>query len=91
MLDVKAEFTQYCGPSVKFEAEKRDGRTIMIEYTIPAIDMERRKVVGHLRNGLERVLMRVVRQMAASAQGDAYHRTGHFDADLARLLQGKTL
>lgn len=91
MLDIKAEFTQYCGPSVKFERDIRDGRTLTIEYTIPAIDTECRKVVGHLRNGLERVLMRAVRQMAASASADAYHRTGHRDADMQHLLQGKTL
>src|SRR5882757_8936190 len=90
-MDVAAEFSRYCGPSVKFEVCQRDGRTITIEYSIPAISTERRRVIAHLRNGLEIVLRRVVRQMAASASADAYRATGNRDADMAKLLRGKVL
>jgi hypothetical protein len=91
MLDIKAEFTAYCGPSARFEAERREGRMIWIEYSIPALGPEKRKVVAHLRNGLERVLLTAVRQLAASAAADAYRRTGQRDGDMAKLLQGKVL
>lgn len=89
-MDIKSEFTQFCGPSVLFLDVMREGRTITINYSIPALEF-RGQIIGHLRNGLETVLRRVVRQMADSARNDAYRRTGHRDADMAHLLSGRTI
>lgn len=90
-MDIKSEFTKLCGPSVLFGKEERAPRTITIIYTIPAIDHDLRRVTAHLRNGLESVLRAAVKQMADSARNDAYHRTGHREADMQRLLSGKTI
>lgn len=90
-MDIKTEFTKFCGPSVLFGREERAPRTITIIYTIPAIDDDPRRVTAHLRNGLESVLRAAVKKMADSARNDAYHRTGHRDADMQRLLSGRTV
>lgn len=92
MLDIKAEFTAFCGPSVLFHHETHAGRNLRITYTIPALDpADKRFIVAHLRNGLESVLRKAVRRAADSARLDAYHRTGHRDADMQKLLSGRTL
>lgn len=90
-MDIKAEFTQYCGPSVLYKSHGQGGRILEIIYTIPALDEEEHSISDHLRNGLESTLRRSVRQMADSARNDAYHRTGHREADMARLLSGRTV
>lgn len=90
-MDIKSEFTLYCGPSALYKSHERQGRTLRIVYTIPALSEDQHTVAGHLRNGLETVLRREVRRMAGSARNDAYHRTGHRDADMARLLSGRTV
>lgn len=92
-MDIRALFTEYCGPSVLFISSSRENvRTIKIEYSIPAIDPEERRfVIGYLRNGLESVLRRQVLRAADHARMDAYRRTGHRDADLKRLLSGRTI
>lgn len=90
-MDIKAEFTEYCGPSVLYKSHAREGRTLRIFYTIPALSEDQREIVVHLRNGLESTLRRQVRMMADSARNDAYHRTGHREADMARLLSGRTV
>lgn len=90
-MDIKSEFTQFCGPSVLYKSHERRDRTLRIVYTIPALSEDERKVHGHLRNGLETVLRRAVRQLADSARQDAYHRTGHRDADMQRLLSGRII
>lgn len=90
-MDIKSEFTLYCGPSVLYKSHERDGRTLRIVYTIPALSEGERTISGHLRNGLESILSRAVRQMADSARNDAYHRTGHREADMQRLLSGRTV
>jgi hypothetical protein len=91
-MDIKAEFTHYCGPSVLFIAEHRQGHTLKITYTIPALDpIDHRFVIAHLSNGLEQVLRRAVRRAADHARQDAYRRTGHYAADMKHLLSGRTL
>lgn len=90
-MDIAAEFTLFCGPSVLYKSHDRKSRTLEIVYTMPALSEDERKVFGHLRNGLESTLRRTVRQMADSARNDAYHRTGHRDADMQRLLSGRTV
>lgn len=89
-MDIKSEFTQFCGPSVLFVDVVREGRTIRINYSIPALEF-RVQIIAHLRNGLESTLRRAVRQMADSARNDAYRRTGHREADMQRLLSGRTV
>lgn len=90
-MDVKTEFTLYCGPSVLYKSHSREGRGLKIVYTIPALSEDERTVHAHLRNGLASVLRRAVCTMADSARNDAYRRTGHRDADMARLLSGRTI
>lgn len=90
-MDIKAEFTEFCGPSVLYNSHERQNRTLRIVYAIPALSDDPRTVHAHLRNGLETVLRRAVRQMADSARRDAYHRTGHRNADMQRLLSGRTV
>lgn len=90
-MDIKSEFTQFCGPSALYKSHDRKPRTLEIVYTIPALSEDERKVFGHLRNGLESVLRRTVRQMADSARRDAYHRTGHREADMKQLLSGRVI
>ena len=91
MLDVKDEFTRFCGPSVLFvERHTTHGRTLKIVYTIPAIDTdERRFVIAHLRNGLESVLRQAVRRCAKQAFDDAYVRTGQRAGDMRQLMSGR--
>lgn len=72
-----------------YSSHVKDSRTLTVVYTIPALGEERYRVVAHLRNGLAIVLMRAVRQAAHSASDHAYRATGHRDADMKRLLQGK--
>lgn len=88
-MDVKAEFTKFCGPSVLYSSHSREGHTLTVVYTIPAIGGETYKAVAHLRNGLAIVLMRAVRAAAASAANHAYVATGHREADMKQLLKGK--
>lgn len=88
-MDIKSEFTEFCGPSVLYKSHERQGRTLRIVYTIPALSEDQRTISGHLRNGLESILRREVRRMAGSARNDAYHRTGHRDADMKQLLSGR--
>jgi len=89
-MEIRDEFTRFCGPSVLFLARvATTGRTLKLTYTIPAIDHEPRFVIAHLRNGLESVLRQAVRRCAEQARQDAYRRTGHRDADMKQLLQGK--
>lgn len=92
-MDIKTEFTDFCGPSVLYKSHVKEGRTLRIFYSIPAVDQDqdRRVVVSHLRNGLETILRRTVRAMADSARNHAYHRTGHRDADMQRLLSGRVI
>lgn len=90
-MDIKSEFILFCGPSVLYKSHLKEGRTLRIYYTIPALSEDTRTVSGHLRNGLETILRRAVRQMADSARRDAYHLTGHRDADMAQLLSGRTV
>lgn len=90
-MDIKSEFTQFCGPSALYKSHNRQPRTLEIVYTIPAVSEDEHKVFGHLRNGLESTLRKQVRMIAASARIDAYRRTGHRDADMARLLSGRTV
>lgn len=90
-MDIKSEFTHFCGPSVLYKSHDRQPRTLEIIYTIPAVSEDEHKVFGHLRNGLESVLRRAVRAMAGSARNDAYHRTGHREADMKQLLSGRTV
>lgn len=89
MLDVEQEFKRYCGPSVLFQHHIKDGRTLTICYTIPALGDDPHRVVANLRNGLESVLRITVKQMAGSAFNHAYRATGHREADMQRLLQGR--
>lgn len=89
MLDVKAEFTRFCGPSALYSSHSREPRTLTVIYTIPALGEDTHRVVAHLRNGLQVVMMRAVRQAAASAANHAYVATGHREADMKQLLQGK--
>lgn len=89
MLNVAEEFKRFCGPSVLFDHHIKDGRTLTICYSIPAIGDERYRVVAHLRNGLDSVLRMTVKQLGGSAFNHAYRVTGHRDADMQRLLQGK--
>lgn len=90
-MDIKSEFMEFCGPSVLYKSHVKEGRTLRIFYTIPALSEDERKVVAHLRNGLASVLRREVRRMADSARNDAYHRTGHREADMKQLLSGRTV
>lgn len=89
MLDVKAEFTRFCGPSALYSSHTKEPRTLTLVYTIPAIGTDTHRVVAHLRNGLSVVLMRAVRQCAASAANHAYAATGHREADMQQLLKGR--
>lgn len=92
MLDIRDEFTRFCGPSVLFvERVSTMDRTLRIKYSIPALEDEPRFVVMHLRNGLESVLRKAVHRAADSARLDAYRRTGHRDADMKQLLSGRTI
>jgi hypothetical protein len=92
-MDIKAVFTEFCGPSVLFVAETHSNpHTLKITYSIPALDPDdRRFAVAHLRNGLETVLRQAVKRCADHARLDAYNRTGHREADMARLLSGRTV
>lgn len=90
-MDIKSEFTQFCGPSVLYKSHGQNTRILEIIYIIPAISDDPHRIHGYLRNGLESVLRRAVRQMADSARNDAYRRTGHREADMQRLLSGKTI
>lgn len=89
MFDIKAEFTRFCGPSALYSSHTKEPRTLTLVYTIPAIGADTHRVVAHLRNGLSVVLMRAVRQCAASAANHAYVATGHREADMQQLLRGK--
>lgn len=91
MLDIKNEFTLFCGPSVLYRSHDQQPRTLKIVYTIPAVSEDKREVFGHMRNGLASVLRQTVRAMAASARNDAYRQTGHRDADMAHLLSGRVI
>lgn len=89
-MDIKAVFTEFCGPSVLFVEEKHPFRTLTIVYTIPALDPDKKwQTVAHLRNGLEVVLRQAVKRCADHARQDAYRRTGHRDADMKQLLRGR--
>lgn len=90
-MDIKIEFTEFCGPSVLYKSHAKEGRTLRIFYTIPALSEDQRQIIAHLRNGLESTLRRQVRMAADSARNDAYHRTGHRDADMKQLLSGRTV
>lgn len=89
MLDIRAEFTRFCGPSVLHASHSRENRTLTVVYTIPALGGDAYRVVAHLRNGLATTLRRAVRQAAASAAAHAYNATGHRDADMQQLLKGR--
>lgn len=91
MFDIKEEFKRFCGPSVLFDHHIKDGRNLTICYSIPAIDGTKYRVVAHLRNGLDTVLRATIKQLAGSAFNHAYRITGHRDADMQRLLQGRTV
>lgn len=90
-MDIRDVFAQYCGPSVQFIRSVKSGRTLRIEYSIPAVGPEVRFIVGHLPDGTQLILWRVTRRAAAHARDDAYHRTGHYAADLKRLLSGRII
>lgn len=88
-VDVAGLFKAYCGPSAKFAGWRKDGRTLTIEYTIPALSDEKKKIVCNLRNGLDQILRRQVIRCADSARNDAYMATGQWAADVQQLLRGK--
>lgn len=90
-MDVRAEFTRFCGPSVLYKMHKKEGSTLRIIYAIPALGEDEYRVTGYLRNGLQSVLRAAVLRMAATARDDAYCRTGHRAADMQRLLSGRTV
>jgi hypothetical protein len=91
MMDIAATFRRYCGPSVQFVGETREGRRLTITYMIPAMGDSLCTVSGELSNGLSSMLHRMVKILADRARNDAYRRTGHRDADLKHLLSGRTL
>jgi len=88
-VDVAGLFKAYCGPSALLAGWRKEGKTLTLEYTIPALGEEKRKIVCHLRNGLDQVLRRQVIRCADSARNDAYIATGQRAADMAQLLKGK--
>lgn len=92
-MDIEGVFKEFCGPSVLFIGRiTTHGRTLKIEYTIPALNPDDKHfVIAHLRNGLETVLRQAVKRCADQARLDAYSRTGHREADMARLLSGRTV
>lgn len=91
MMEVADMFKRYCGPSVRFITHDRSGSDLKITYDIPAIASEPRVISVPLRNGLAPTLYLAIRALGERASNDAYNRTGHREADMKRLLSGRTV
>lgn len=90
-MDVQKTFEFWAGDGVRYVGHIKESRQISIRYTIPASPEpdDVRLVHCHLRNGLNSTLHLAIKRIAASAQGDAYVRSGQYQRDMTRLQAGK--